>query len=602
MNTPRSFISYACHQPRVFTRKWSMMNPLFTGPGGIAMLVMTIYLTLLMHVYEPNMAGDGVNMPQNLLAWSAMGLCVLVTCVRIIKTGRTVFSPLMIAGLVAVVLIVLPAMWDPYHPWLFHAMPHLVGTIGAMAFAAALIQIPLNPARRQLLLSIVMVAALIQALTGLMQAWLPDVALQLMEFRRGSNPYGIFQQRNVLASFLATGAAATLWLALTASTRRGGLAVLMAMYPLVACLVITQSRIGALGMLTMLTLAGVADSRRALRNRGALMRRLVFLSSLVLCATLVGNNAMPSGQQPDFSHDSSTAQRARVLAGTWTLIKQHPLAGSGYGSFESRFPQALEQAGLVSQESDTFTHPHNELFYVWSEGGISALTGLLLLGVLWLWPVMQAALSSPSLIRAENQKKPAAWLLPLTGLPVLMHMMTEYPLYTSVPHLMVLLILYRAGLPENSLRSVRLSRQGWRGSLTVMLLLIVTAGSLAGLILLKEGLDAQRELTRAERTFMTGGHPVLPRPDWRYLFARERLDYDRHLMQALQPGFLQDIQAAEQFTVWGKRWLTVHNDAEVFAGLIMTAQRRGDIAEAHHLQKLAHRVFVSDPRFTLPGE
>ncbi|MHA1048204.1 pilin glycosylation ligase domain-containing protein [Enterobacter hormaechei subsp. steigerwaltii] len=601
MSNSRLFTTYPPLQHGAFVRHRTMVNDLFVGPGGIVMLITAVYLALLLHVYEPNMAGDGVNMPQNLLAWSAMGLCTLVTCLGIISTGRTVFSPLIPAGLVAVVLIVLPALWDPYRPWLLHAVPHLAGTIGALVYAVTLIQIPLSPSRRRLLLSLVMVAALVQALTGLMQAWLPDIALRLMEFRRGSSPYGIFQQRNVLASFLATGAAATLWLALTASTRRGALALLTAMYPLVACIVITQSRIGALGMLTMLIAAGVADRRRALRHRGALLRRLFFLVSLGLCAAFVANYAMPAGQQPDFSHDGSTAQRARVLAGTWTLIKQHPLAGSGYGSFESRFPQALEQTGLVSLESDTFTHPHNEFLYAWSEGGILALTGLLLLAGLWLWPVLQSALSAPPFIQPDNKNGTASWLLPLSGLPVLMHMMTEYPLYTSVPHLMVMLILYRAGLPDKSLRTIRLSRQRWRGGLTVLLLLIATAGCLAGLTFLKEGLDIQRELTRDERSFMAGGHPVLPVPGWRTLFARERLDYDQHMMQALQPGYLQKVQSAEDFTVWGNRWLAVHNDAEVFAGLIMTARRRGDIHEVHRLQKLAHRVFVNDPRFALPG-
>ncbi|EJD1545965.1 pilin glycosylation ligase domain-containing protein, partial [Shigella flexneri] len=44
-------------------------------------------------------------------------------------------------------------------------------------------------------------------------------------------PYGIFQQRNVLASWLATGCGVALYLALTARTRSLTLICLLSLYP-----------------------------------------------------------------------------------------------------------------------------------------------------------------------------------------------------------------------------------------------------------------------------------------------------------------------------------------------------------------------------------
>ncbi|EOU5815619.1 O-antigen ligase family protein, partial [Shigella flexneri] len=66
------------------------------------------------------------------------------------------------------------------------------------------------------------------------------------------------------------------------------------------------------------------------------------------------------------------------------LIQQRPLTGWGLGSFEATFPQALEDVGVTNIESDTATHPHNELLFVTAEGGIVALFGFLLLSGVWL--------------------------------------------------------------------------------------------------------------------------------------------------------------------------------------------------------------------------
>ncbi|HFI9678091.1 TPA: hypothetical protein ACGSV8_003860 [Shigella flexneri] len=58
----------------------------------------------------------------------------------------------------------------------------------------------------------------------------------------------MFQQRNVLASWLATGCGVALYLALTARTRSLTLICLLSLYPLSTALVLTQSRVGLLGL------------------------------------------------------------------------------------------------------------------------------------------------------------------------------------------------------------------------------------------------------------------------------------------------------------------------------------------------------------------
>jgi O-antigen polymerase len=564
-------------------------------PGLVA-----FYLIFVLPVYVDNNAGQGLVMPQNLLASGAMVLCVLVALLNLMRTGRAALGGFMLYAAAGSVLLVLPWLWTPLSLWRLHALPRVAGIAGALLFALALCQTSLRPALRRGLLAVVVVSALVQSGEAMMQAWLPGLGMRLMDFNNPS-PYGIFQQRNVLASWLATGAGVALYLALTARTRARALGWVATLYPLCAALTLTQSRAGVLGLLLSGLLVALADLPRVRRRPLAALRRVMLLTSLLVWCTGISLWAMPSGQPADLEHAASTHQRVLVLQGTLEMIKQHPLAGSGLGSFEARFPYGMADAGLESTESDTFTHPHNEVLFVMAEGGVPALAGLLLLAGVWLWPALyrlRRPLSNTVCpdtgrwLRGREGLSAGNWLLPLTGLPVLVHMMVEYPLYLSAPHLMLLLLLFRTGLPDTALRRYRIP-----GGVRACLL---PAAGLAGCValgVLWAGLGTQSALTRAEMEMNAGLQPRLPDASWRTLTQAERLDYDRHMLMAITPGFLQRQADVAAFTLWGTRWLAVHNNAEVSAAMVLIARRRGDLASAERLRAGAARVFVRDPRF-----
>jgi O-antigen polymerase len=298
---------------------------------------------------------------------------------------------------------------------------------------------------------------------------------------------------------------------------------------------------------------------------------------------------MPSQLPPDFEHVASTQQRVKVILGTLTLISRHPWAGNGLGSFEALFPQALADTGLKSLENNTFTHPHNEVLFVLAEGGAVALAGLLVLGSLWLWPSLHLLQRTLGKLKVEQF---GYWLPPLLGLPMVIHIMTEYPLYLSVPHLMVLLLLFRCGMPESALKRCRVSLP-----LRVTLLPLVFAGCIVALMVFSAGLSTQSELTRAEDEINIGRVPVLPAATWLTLTQASRLNYDHYMLSAIQPAFWHSFSAMNDFTLWGTRELAVHNDAEISAAMMAIARFRGDNRARAVLSKEAGRVFVNDSRF-----
>lgn len=564
--------------------------------GRVILLLVSMYLIFVLPVYTDNNAGHGLAMPQNILAWCVMVLCILCALVNMLHSGRALAGRFMLVAGAGVLLLMLPWLWTPSSLWRAHALIRLAGIAGALLFALSLCQVSLTPRRRRFLMFVVVISALVQAGEAMMQAWLPSIGLRLMDFS-SSAPYGIFQQRNLLASWLATGTGAALYLAITVRRRRVALCYVAALYPLCAALMLSQSRTGVLGAVLAGLLAVVADRPRWRGRPAAWLRRAMVLVSLLAWCAGISLWAMPSGEPADLTHEASTQQRVRVLEGTAEMIRQHPFSGSGLGSFESRFPQALADVGLVSLESDTFTHPHNEVMYVTAEGGVTALAGMLLLAGVWLWPLvyrLRHRIPCPDTRcwARDIQGQAGSWFLPLTGLPVVVHMMTEYPIYLSVPHLLLLLLLFRTGLPEKVLQPVR-----------VPVLVRVAALPLTAVVLpvvlavLIAGFSTQSALTVAEEEMNQGMLPDLPSTGWRTLTQAERLDRDRHLLAANTPGFLQHSGAMAAFTVWGERWLAVHNDADVSEAMMVIALRRGDRQTAEHLSRDAARVFVHDGRF-----
>ncbi|ELE9730699.1 O-antigen ligase family protein [Enterobacter kobei] len=352
----------------------------------------------------------------------------------------------------------------------------------------------------------------------------------------------------------------------------------MTLYPLCIALTLTASRTGALGALAMTVLAGLADLPRLRGRPLAILWRIILVSSLLSVCMLTAFRGMPQGA--DFTHHLSNRERVVMLQGALSMAAEHPFTGSGLGSFEAIFPDVLERAGLQAR-SDTITHPHNELLYVLDEGGIVALVGILVLLCIWFWPFINS-------LRCHYRR----WLLPLAGLPLITHMMTEYPLYLSAPHLLLLLLLFRAGISEEKISIVRTP--------LLLRMTILPAGCIAAcavLAVLDVGLSTQSNLTLAEADMNAGLIPILPPADWRSITQAERLDYDRHMLAANQPGFSRSPKEMGIFKEWGERWLAVHNDAEVSAAMMFIARHRGDFKEAERIRSRAERVFVHDGRF-----
>jgi O-antigen polymerase len=126
------------------------------------------------------------------------------------------------------------------------------------------------------------------------------------------------------------------------------------------------------------------------------------------------------------------------------MILDKPILGYGYGNFERSYldfnNQLKRQYPEINQPLLKLSHPHNELLYWVSEGGVITLLGLLFFFIAYM----------NSWLKVSNK---LAKRLAILGLitPLLLHSQLEFPFYSSAAHWLVFIILlWYTDLQSNS--------------------------------------------------------------------------------------------------------------------------------------------------------
>lgn len=98
---------------------------------SLLLTCLLIYFLIVLSVYIPNMGGNGLNLPQNILAWIAIGVivCILFS-VAIVKKTIKWNEPFLLFA-VGSILIILPFGWSDYPRNIF-AIPRFMGLIGGL--------------------------------------------------------------------------------------------------------------------------------------------------------------------------------------------------------------------------------------------------------------------------------------------------------------------------------------------------------------------------------------------------------------------------------------------------------------------------------------
>ncbi|WP_337263557.1 MULTISPECIES: PglL family O-oligosaccharyltransferase [unclassified Serratia (in: enterobacteria)] len=408
---------------------------------------------------------------------------------------------------------------------------------------------------------LLLAAAAIEALlAGIQYLWLMP---------NGSQPYGIFQQVNVLASFMACGLA--LALCLYSGPARRSLQCLIGLMLLIApfLLLILFSRIGLLAFI-LLTPLQLGLLYRYSRQRCAWAALLILSGMLAAWLTIAFH-----GAPREITTLSTISYRLFSWQEAWQMLWEKPWLGWGYGRFQYQFLQHIHATHPELPLSFNLSHPHNELLLWGVEGGLLSLSGTALIGY-GLWRLLCRSRTS--------SLRPAPWL---ATLPILLHMMVEYPLYLSAAHGIWLLLL---------LRTCDV-RQRYRQRIGLQQAVRVTACSLAVLTLLymANGLHSSLIITAVEKRglqqFAAMQRVITPTP-W-----QTRYDFDLRLYQLLQYPQSKDLTALHHYQQWGEEEIRVRPEANIYFNLILVSRLLQQPQRATALLLEARRLFPEDIRF-----
>ncbi|WP_085946010.1 PglL family O-oligosaccharyltransferase [Aeromonas veronii] len=548
------------------------------------MVLCGLYWLLGMHFFMHNPGGAGLYLPFNAWGWIFASLAIGLGLWQLTLRQRLVFSRLQAALWIGALLLLLP-MFYPGFPLRDYAIPRLLGLFAGLLFLFGFYQWRFNRLQRERLLYLVLIAIAMEAALGLVQFYLLTPGNWIGYDTNANRPYGIFQQPNVMATFMATGIALAIWLELR---REGGRLLIALRYGVILSaallLVVLQSRVGQLGGLLALFLLMPQLHRQRLLWR---------ISCLVILAVAIGllSQYLMTGAKRGLEIYQSGGMRSIYWPYAAKLIAQAPWSGWGYGSFESIFlhhymaDRALNPS--MAQIEYNLDHPHNEFLYWAVEGGISPMVGIVIMGGALLWRLAK--------VRWVN----AMALLALVT-PILLHTQTEYPFYHAIVLwwlLLTLIYVVDSEIEETCL--VRCGRSSWwdMGYRPWLLLrFIAIAIPLLVVPFMLTALHTAWVVTKYER----GGYkePTLLLEIINPMAWLTRVEFDVNAVR-LMVGLQTDNKAElEAYLEWGQAFVRHTPRANIYANMVIALNALGRKEAANAMRLEALKLYPSEPLLT----
>ncbi|WP_233527847.1 Wzy polymerase domain-containing protein [Serratia sp. PAMC26656] len=514
------------------------------------------------------------------------------------KKRSIIITPTAKLLFISLVLLAIPLFYTRQE-WLEAASWRWAGLLGGLIFYFSWLQVSASFHLRQVVYYGLLFAISVQALLALLQLFAPE--LSWVAFR-ASRVYGIFQQPNVLASFIATGLALALMLFLLPGfalrraryehCRLAVLGILLLVLP--ALLVWIQSRVGWLGG-TLVTLLFLWRFYAVfpVRCKQALM--LIAAGAATGIAVMLLADVVGHGEELRYlSHEGSNQARWTMLRDTLRMIAAKPWLGWGYGGFEYSFLHFRINQIPPTVVTEIANHPHNEILLWWVEGGLVALLGmgLIIAGGLRLvcraWRQDRQAFADGRRCAGE----PTALCFVL--LPIVLHTQLEYPFYLSALHFMVFLLLL-------AMLDCQVSGEAGRKPLPAVMGRVLRGGlsllSLGTVVVMAFALQGGLTLTRAERTGLADITAVRAMPGLSAWVHQDRKGFDEQVHALLMFNRTGDERLLEGYVHWANGYLKKRIDRNVYASLYLILKHQGNNTQAERLRREAIAFFPDDPRF-----
>ncbi|HIF9218233.1 TPA: PglL family O-oligosaccharyltransferase [Photobacterium damselae] len=384
---------------------------------------------LAMHYFQHNPGGSGLELSFNVTSWIPFSIAIALGLAEICRQKIWRYSKLTLILLLCCVLLSLPVFYPNADA--SQVSFRLFTLWSGWLFFVALQQFTFTHKQRQRILWFILAGILIETLFAWVQFLYLKPGNPFGYDTLANRPYGIFQQPNVMASFLATGLVLSAYLLARVPMYRGKwnwqhLILQLTPVLIIPILVVLSSRTGWLGAIVGVGLM-IPYLRRFAPKKLWIGWLLMVVAGLMSAWGLTAERSWA----PADGRVSLQSLRSVHIPQAFDMFKVEPMTGYGYGRFETAY---ITQTAIWHHDDPklpagvpSLDHPHNELVFWAAEGGIIPLLGLLIAAAAVFLKIKKA--------RQGTQ-------LALIGLffPITLHTQLEYPFYHSLIHWIVFII------------------------------------------------------------------------------------------------------------------------------------------------------------------
>lgn len=400
------------------------MKTIKINPINLFLFTLASFFTFFMHIYINNTGGEGLQLPFNAITLIFISLLTLIGTISL--SNKVKFDNFYLALFVFILITSIPYLWSDFYQGLSQAPRQYFLLILAL-FYLSIIQLGDRKSFYLKLLLLVCLSCIIESLLSLYQFYLYNPNFYHFDLSYG-RPYGVFQQPNVLSTYLSSGISISLFILSFYKNLPKKIKftlhsnIFLSIWVILLC----QSRVGILTLLVIFCYYLLSRKVSSTIKSTLVLTTLLSLT-LALMLPYVGNEEDTGRKNSVYSNSRST-----LYTETLKVIISSPLTGHGYGSFHN---QIIEKAATSipknvrnSSSVENVAHPHNEFLYWYAEGGILTLLALTFL----VFIICNIILKCKKKIRCG---------LLLLLLPIAIHTQVEMPFYHSLPHAVITLIL-----------------------------------------------------------------------------------------------------------------------------------------------------------------
>ncbi len=391
-----------------------------------------LYLVFAKNIVLPTPGGIGLYLSPNIISWIFISLIMSLGIWQISKNRKLLLNNIQIKVALGFLLLSIPAIYP--HSNIYYYLPRIIAFGIGIIFFTVLSQFKFTHAQKISVLFILLIGVAIEAMLGALQYYiLLKFDINITGYTPIAKiPYGTFTQKNVMASFMATGISLSLFLLkntesnIATNKKPYTIFCYFCIFICTLLIVLQHSKTGYVALLLVLLFFIPRFFNSKLHNKN------IFISLILGFSIGIFSNVLSEKQNksPTLVQDKHRMTMYRV---SLEMIKEKPLLGFGYGNFERNYRETyiknMKDGKIIKAPQNSLIHPHNEILLWIIEGGIIAFLGILV--------ILYSYISTLTLSKIQTQ-------LPLIALitPILIHTQLEYPFYISICHYIYFIFLF----------------------------------------------------------------------------------------------------------------------------------------------------------------